>query len=161
LIFKWETMQERGIDHGQYHGQPVPGKMYEVELTNGKTVEVWRADDTKAYFCHGLTFGGKEAPGGAVSPCTGMPVETILEGYYRLSPKAEAKPGDILVWRGLAPETTPHSGVLTDPVFAEGKKYLADGTRLQTKNGFSPEANMRLEQLFEIYGESYNAYRRR
>ena len=76
-------------------------------------------------------------------------------------PEEQARAGDILVWRGIAPETTPHSAVLTDPVLEEGKRYLAYTTRLQSKNGLSPEMTMTLEQLIGIYGESYNAYRRR
>jgi hypothetical protein len=69
--------------------------------------------------------------------------------------------GDILVWRGIAPETTPLSAILTDPIIAPGKSYLDSKSRVQTKNGLSPETNLRLEQLIGIYGESYNAYRRR
>jgi hypothetical protein len=108
-----------------------------------------------------LTFGGKAAPGGAVSPYTGKPVETILQEHYRMIPEEQTRAGDILVWRGIAPETTPHSALLTDPIFAQGKSYLADTARLQTKNGLSPETNMTLERLIGIFGESYNAYRRR
>jgi hypothetical protein len=108
-----------------------------------------------------LTFGGKEAPGGPISPFTGKPVEVILEEHYQSIPEAQAQPGDILVWRGLAPDTTPHSAVLIGPVFAPGRNHLDDTTRLQTKNGMQPESNTSLAQLIMNYGESYNVYRRR
>lgn len=134
--------------------------MYEVKLTSGKAIRVWRADDGRQYFCHGLTFGGKDAPGGVISPYTGTPVETILQEHYQLVPEAEAKSGDILVWRGIAPETTPHSAVLTAPLVTPGRGYLDLSTRLQTKNGLSPEKATTLGESIDVYGESYNVYRR-
>jgi hypothetical protein len=68
--------------------------MYEVELTSGPRVRVWRAGDAQHYFCHGLTFGGKEAPGGPISPFSGKAVETILQRHYHSVPEPEAKPGE-------------------------------------------------------------------
>src|SRR4051794_17349117 len=103
---------------------PLPGKIIEVELTNGQKIHVWRSDDLQQYFCHGLTFGGKDAPGGPLSPFTGRPVETLLHGYYAAVPEDQAQAGDILVWRAPAPDSTPHSAVLTHPVITPGKRYL-------------------------------------
>jgi hypothetical protein len=160
-IFKWETMKEIGPHELQHQGKSVPGTRCEVQLTSGNKVQVWRSADGKQYFCHGLTFGGKESPAGVISPYTGQSVETILQEHYQMIPEGQARVGDILVWWGLAPETTPHSAILTDPIIAEGKSYLDDTARLQTKNGLSPETNMNLEQLTAVYGEAYNAYRRR
>jgi hypothetical protein len=68
-------------------------------------------------------------------------------------------PGDILVWQGMPPNTTPHSAILSRPDIARG--IVQSSTRLRTKNGMMPEANLSLEQLIEIYGESYNVYERR
>jgi hypothetical protein len=158
--FRWETLREIG-PHDLGYAPVVPGKMCEVELTSGATVQAWRADDGQQYFCHGLTFGGKGAPGGPISPFTGRAVETILQHHYQLVTEAEAKPGDILVWRGIAPDTTPHSAVLTDVVMAPGKSYLDEATRLQSKNGMLPEQNLLLAALIRNYGESYNVFRRR
>jgi hypothetical protein len=160
-IFKWDTLKEIGPHELRYQGKPVSGKMYDIELRGGKVVRVWRSDDGQQYFCHGLTFGGKVAPGGVISPYTGTPVETILQEHYQMIPEGQARAGDILVWRGIAPETTPHSAVLTDTIFAPGKSYLDSTARLQTKNGLLPETNMTLEQLIVIYGESYNTHRGR
>jgi hypothetical protein len=160
-IFNWASLREVGTDTLDDQGQSVPGKACEIELTSGKTVRVWRSDDGRQYFCHGLTFGGKGAPGGAVSPYTGVSVETILQEHYQPIPEGQAEPGDILVWRGIAPETTPHSAILTEAVLAEGKTYLDYSARLQTKNGLTPEENMSLKQVIDIYGEAYNTYRRR
>ena len=85
------------------YDEPVHGKVFEVELVSGPKVRVFRADDGQFYFCHGLTFGGKEAPGGAASPFSGKDVRTILDHHYRLvDPEAGAVQGDILVWRGWA-----------------------------------------------------------
>lgn len=139
----------------------VPGKMYEVELTSGPTVRVWRADDGQQYFCHGLTFGGKEAPGGPVSPFGGQPVETILQQHYQPVVESGATPGDILVWKGVAPDSTPHSAVLTDVVVAPGESLLDEASRLQSKNGILPEQNLTLGKLIEAYGEAYNVFRSR
>ncbi len=160
-IFNWDSIKEIGPNHLQHQGPVVLGKRCEIELLTGNTVQVWRSDDGQQYFCHGLTFGGQAAPGGVISPYTGQPVETILQEYYQMIPEAQARVDDLLVWRGIAPETAPHSAVLTGPVITQGKSYLADTTRLQTKNGLSPEDNMTLEQLIGIYGEAYNTYRRR
>jgi hypothetical protein len=160
-LFKWETLKEVGQDNLQSKGALVPGKMYEIELTSGRIIRVWRADDGQQYFCHGLTFGGKEAPDGAISPYTGWSVETILREHYQMIPEGEARGSDILVWHGLAPETTPHSAILIDPVIVQGRGYLDEATMLQTKNGLSPETIMSLGTLIErFYGESYNAYHR-
>jgi hypothetical protein len=161
MIFRWDTIKEVQDQELQYQGRPVPGKMCEIELVSGATVQVWRSNDGQWYFCHGLTFGGKGAPGGAISPYTGRPVEVILQEHYQLIPEAQAQAGGILVWKGVAPETTPHSAILTDPVVAQGKSYLDDASGLRTKNGLAPEASMTLAELIKLYGESYNAYTRR
>jgi hypothetical protein len=158
-IFRWDTLREIGRDDLLFEVGLFTGRMLEVELTNGVTIRVWRADDGKAYFCHGLTFGGKDAPGGAVSPYTGRPVVAILRGFYDLIPEAEARAGDILVWSGIAPNTTPHSAVLLAPVVVPGKTYLSDTTLLRSKNGMEPEADTTLYLLTEDYQESYAAYR--
>jgi hypothetical protein len=160
LIFKWETLREVGPYDLRY-AVPVPGKLYEVELTSGPGVQVWRASDGQQYFCHGLTFGGKEAPGGPISPFSGKAVETIPHRHYQPIPESEARPGDILVWRGVAPDSTPHSAVLTDPVITPGMGSLDEVTRLQSKNGILPEQNLALGQLIQDYGEAYNVFRRR
>jgi hypothetical protein len=135
--------------------------MYEVELTSGAVVRVWRAEDGQQYFCHGLTFGGKEAPGGPVSPFSGQVVETILQQHYHLVTESEARPGDILVWRGVDPDSTPHSAVLTDPTMAPGRNFLDETTRVRSKNGMLPECNLTLGELIQNYGEAYNVFRKR
>src|SRR5207302_8608658 len=118
--------------------EPVQGRRFEVELTSGPKVNVFRADDGVFYFCHGLTFGGKEAPGGAVSPFSGQDVRTIMDNHYHLVDRvSSAVAGDILVWRGLGGET-PHSAILTDPVVPPGKRYLDYGSLVRSKNGKLP-----------------------
>jgi hypothetical protein len=159
-LFRWETLKEIG-PHFLGYKSSVPGKALEVELTSGHKIHVWRAESGSQYFCHGLTFGGKAAPGGPVSPFTGKPVETILHGHYQLIPEAQARPGDILVWWGIAPDTTPHSAILAELVFAPGKGYFHESTKVRSKNGMMPEADVSLADLFLEYGESYNVYRRR
>jgi hypothetical protein len=160
-IFRWETLKEVGPRELKYRDRTVPGKILEVELTSGAKVRVWRADNGREYFCHGLTFGGAEAPQGAVSPL-GDHVPTILRGHYEAIPEAQARAGDILVWRGAGAGDVVHTAILTDPVVTPGKNYLDYATRLRTKNGILPEAGMTLGQLIEgLFGESYNAYRRR
>jgi hypothetical protein len=132
----------------------------EVELTSGHVILVWKSDDGQQYFCHGLTFGGSRALGGAISPFTGKPVETILQNHYQMIPEKQAYAGDILVWRGLSPETTPHSAILNDAILAPGKNFLDDTASVHTKNGMFVESTTSLGELIEIYGESYNVYRR-
>jgi hypothetical protein len=159
-IFKWETLREIG-PHDFHYRQPVAGSKCEVELTCGSKIFVWRSGDGQQYFCHGLTFGGKDGPGGAISPFTGGPVETILKEYFDRTPEQEAQPSDILVWRGPAPYTTPHSAILTEPLFDPGSGRLAYSSGLRSKNGILPEATTTLAELIDSYGESYNVYRKR
>lgn len=161
-LFKWETSRALGPHTLQYE-QPIQGTIFEVELTSGPKVQVFRADDRRFYFCHGLTFGGKLAPGGAVSPFSGKDVRTILDRHYQpVAPEAGAVKGDILVWRGLGDET-PHSAILIEPVVAPGKDYLDYASKVLTKNGRLPEMEMTLGRLTGdefAYGDSFNVYRR-
>lgn len=160
-IFKWETLEEVA-PHDLHYEPPIPGKMYKVELASGETVRVWRGDDLLSYFCHGLTFGGKNAPGGPVSPYSGEEVNTILQNeYVPVQPESSAVAGDILVWHD--PDgNTPHSAILDQPVVSPGTAFLDYESKLVTKNGKEPETVMTLEQLIEdYYGESYRVYRRK
>ncbi len=162
-IFRWETMREVR-PHTLDYEQPVRGTIIEVEMTSGPKVQIFRGEDRQFYFCHGLTFGGKAAPGGPVSPFSGEAVHIILDHHYRLvHSESEAVQGDILVWRGMG-DDTPHSAILIKPVIAQGKSYLDDSSRVLTKNGRLPEAEMTLGRLIGdefIYGDSFNVFRRR
>jgi hypothetical protein len=162
-IFKWEAMKEIGPWSLPYE-EPVPGKVLEVELASGHKIRVFRADDGRFYFCHGLTFGGKDAPGGAISPFSGKDVQTILAAHYQLvAPESDAAAGDILVWKGLG-DDTPHSAILAEPVVQQGKSYLDDSSRVRTKNGRMPETEMTLGRLTGdefAYGDSFNVFRRK
>jgi hypothetical protein len=159
-LFKWETLREVSADTRRLRDREILGSAWEVELISGETIRVWRAEDGREYYCHGLTFGGKEAPGGAASPY-GNQVPTILHAHYELVPEAQAKGGDIVVWRGIDRNDVVHSAILTGPVVAAGKNYLDGTSRLQSKNGIRPEASLSLEELLLEYGESYNTYRRK
>jgi hypothetical protein len=160
-LFKWETLEESG-QHTLSYKTPIPGRSYRIDLTSGHTVQVWRGEDCQTYFCHGLTFGGKAAPGGPVSPFSGPGVATILLHHYRaVDPESAARAGDILVCR--APDgDTPHSAILLEPVAAPGSNYLDYASKLRTKNGIEPETTMTLEELItDSYGEAYTVYRRK
>jgi hypothetical protein len=160
-LFKWETLKELG-PHTLNYKTPIPGRSYQIELTTGHTVQVWRGEDCQMYFCHGLTFGGKDAPGGPVSPFSGSDVATILLHHYRtVDPESGAMAGDVLVWR--APDgNTPHSAILLEPVVAPGRDYLDYASTLRTKNGIEAETTMTLEELItDYYGETYTVYRRK
>jgi len=160
-IFRWETIEEVGSFELKYQGWLVPGKILELELTSGGKVRVWRADNGQEYFCHGLTFGGKDGPNGAISP-HGEHVPTILRGHYEAISAAEALAGDILVWRGASADDVVHSATLTDPIVSPRGNDLDYTAKLQTKNGILPETNMTLGRLVEnLYGESYRVYRRK
>lgn len=161
-IFRWETLREVG-DHPLNTRPPIAGRLCEVELIGGETITVWRADDGVAYFCHGLTFRGVEAPGGPVSPLTGRSVEIILRGYYALvESEPIAKSGDILVWSSPDPFlTTPHSAILVAPIPMTDSRQLDYSSSLRTKNGMRPETTMSLEDLVGEYGETYRVYRKK
>jgi hypothetical protein len=162
-IFKWDSVRELG-PHRLPFRDPVHGRALEIELTSGHRVRVFRADDGQFYFCHGLTFGGKDAPGGALSPFSGPDVLTILDNHYTpLDAEASGVTGDILVWRGPDDET-PHSAILIDPIVQTGTDYLAYTSLLRSKNGKLPEATVTLGSLVsgpDSYGESFRVYRPR
>ena len=162
-LFRWETMREMGPLILAYE-EPVHGRVFEVELTSGPRVRVFRADDKRFYFCHGLTFGGKQAPGGPLSPFSGKDVRTILEAHYQaVASESGTVAGDILIWKGLG-DDTPHSAILTEPVVQPGKNYLDYASKVQTKNGRLPEAEMTLERLTGdefAYGDSFALFRRK
>jgi hypothetical protein len=164
-IFRWDTLRELGSETLPYR-VAVLGTRCEIELWSGERIHVWRSDDRTKFFCHGSTFGGDLAPGGPISPFGGTPVEAILRGHYDLIPnEGDAEVGDILVWRGRpgTPEgTTPHSATLTAAAWTPGRNQLdGQATLLRTKNGLFPEAIMPLDELFVLYGETYDVYRRR
>ncbi len=162
-IFKWESMREIGR-HTLRYEQPVHGTVFEVELVSGPMIRVFRSDDGQFYFCHGLTFGGKEAPGGAVSPFSGKDVRSILDNHYRLvAPESDAVRGDILVWKGLD-DDTPRSAILSEPIIRERRGHLDYSTKVQSKNGRLPETEMTLDRLTGdefIYGDSFDVFRRK
>jgi hypothetical protein len=162
-IFKWETLREVAA-HVLRFKDPIQGWNLEVELTSGPTINVFRAHDREFYFCHGLTFGGKEAPGGIVSPFSGKDVSVILDNHYNIvSPRSSSLKGDILVWTGPNGET-PHSAILLAPIITEDGKDLDYRSLLLSKNGRLPEATMILERLVdgsESYGETFQVYRRK
>src|SRR4051812_29216865 len=93
LMFKWDAMQEIGPQALKYQDRTVSGKVFEIELSSGEKVRVWRADNGEDYFCHGLTFGGKEAPGGIISPLSDHVPKILREQYQEIS-SADATPGD-------------------------------------------------------------------
>jgi hypothetical protein len=158
-LFRWETLRLLREYPLQYR-VVVPGSCLQVELVKGPIIHVWRAEDCRQYFCHGLTFGGKDAPGGPVSPFSGEDVDAILTTHYRVvHPESAARPGDILVWRDW--DGTPfHSAILYESRLDSANSRLSYASMVQTKNGIEPEAVMSLGQLIEdYYGESYQVYR--
>lgn len=160
-IFRWETLKEIERSDLNY-ADPVPGMNCEIELITGEAIEVWRALDRQQYFCHGLTFGGRECPEGPISPWSGRPVATILNALYEfVEPESDARSGDILVWRGIDLGSTPHSAIISQVSVSGEDEFLDDiTTMMQTKNGMASEVIVALESLFADYGESYNVYRR-
>jgi len=159
ILFRWDTLREVD-DLVLPYEKPVPGKVLDVELISGTLIRVWRADDGREYFCHGLTFGGKAAPGGPISPF-GRMIPTILREHFRPVPEGASRPGDILVWRGLDANDVIHSAILTTALVTPAKDYLDYGARLHSKNGVEPEADLTLGQLIDLYGESYNTFQRK
>jgi hypothetical protein len=162
-VFRWETLREIGPDLLPF-AKPVHGFELEVELISGSRVHVFRAEDGRFYFCHGLTFGGKDAPGGAVSPYSGKAVTTILAELYDLvAPESAATAGDVVVWHDLSRRPV-HTAVLLKPIVMQGDNRLDYASLLRSKNGNQLESDTTLEQLAasdDGYGESYAVYRRR
>lgn len=160
-IFRWESLRMGGRADMRPKGQLVTGRTGEVELTTGGVIEVWRSEDGKEYFCHGLTFGGKSAPGGPVSPYSGVPVERIIHAFFDMVVEAETRPGDILVWSDTVRGIASHSAIVIAPIVDPDLQLLDPSSRLLSKNGFQPESETTLAALLRFYGEWYNAYKRR
>jgi hypothetical protein len=158
-MFQWDTLRDAGR-HIIPFKDPIVGRIAEVALTNGPVVRAFRADDGLFYFCHGLTFGGKTAPGGPISPFSGPDVQTILRHQYQQKVnEAEAIPGDILVWFGAGTET-PHSAILSTVALDSSGDLLDYTTILRSKNGKLPEGSYSLEQLIDEYGHDFRVFRR-
>jgi hypothetical protein len=161
-LFRWETL--RIIEPCELRfREPVRGVTLEVELVTRNTVRVFRADDGEFYFCHGLTFGGKDAPGGAISPFSGAAVATILDEMFVAVAEGDADEGDILVWRDTDGYAI-HSAALVKAIKTGKADRLDYRSTLRSKNGALPEREMTLDELVmddEAYGESYSVYRRK
>jgi hypothetical protein len=162
-IFRWDTIQVVGPDTLPF-SRPVVGYTVEVELTSGRRIHGFRAADGVSYFCHGMTFGGTSAPGGAVSPYSGREVATILEDFFlRLDDEAEASAGDIIVWYDSSGRPI-HSALLIYPVVLPETARLANASLLRSKNGMLPEADYSLGDLViqpDGYGEAFAVFRRK
>jgi len=133
------------------------GDNYEVKTDAGNSIIVWKPHRNQAehhrYWCHGLTFGGKRAPGGPFSPYTGPSVQQIIKDEWdELWCCNIAKKGDIIVWSG-----TRHSAILTK-VAVKGSKIDENNSRLDTKNGMEPEKKLSLKQINATYGNKYTCY---
>jgi hypothetical protein len=161
-VFRWETLRIVEPCVLPYEN-PIYGVTVEVELVSGMAVKCFRADDGRFYFCHGLTFGGADAPGGAVSPYSRDEVGKILAGLHEEIADARAAPGDVLVWYGANGEAI-HSAIVVLPVALPNGKVLDYATVVRSKNGRRPAADTTLRRLVDDpdgYGESYRAYRRK
>ena len=160
-IFKWDTLREVGQETLRYQMGYLPGKVYEVELTSRAKSDglAWRRRPAIFLPRSDLRWEARHLAD-AVSPY-GKEIPTILRGHYDPVPEHQTRPGDIVVFRGTDADEVVHSAVLTSPVVAQGQNYLAYSTRVQSKNGVRPEANLTLEAVILAYGESYNTYRRR
>jgi hypothetical protein len=64
-IFKWETMREVRTDTLPFK-EPIQGRIFEVELTRGHKVNVFRADDGRFYFPMACIAGSSS---GGQYPC--------------------------------------------------------------------------------------------
>jgi hypothetical protein len=159
-IFRWETL--RIINrHVLPLREQVEGVTMEVELLTGKRVRIFRADGGEFYFCHGLTFGGTGAPGGAVSPFSDQSVKTILEDFFLEVQESNAVAGDILVWWNVD-DNPSHSALLVKPIMARKWDKLDYDSVLRSMNGSQPERDMSLGKLCgdtDSYGEAYRVYR--
>jgi len=161
-IFRWETLRDVSSRVLRFE-EELHGVTMEVDLISGNRILLFRADDRVSYFCHGLTFGGKHAPGGPVSPYSGASVKTILDDFYfAVSPESAAKESDIVVWAN-AQGSPIHTAILLKPVMTPGSDRLDYATVIRSKNEICAEADVTLESLVagdESYGESYRVYRR-
>ncbi len=162
-IFRWETLRVIRPRVLRYK-EPVHGFQLEVELITGSRIEVFRSDDGQFFFCHGLTFGGKDAPGGAISPFSGSDVAKILSDFFvRIEPETAAVEGDKAIWHD-ADGSPMHSAILTKRIVTEGENRLDELAEFRTKNGKFPETTETLRKLTdgpESYGEAYFIYRHR
>jgi hypothetical protein len=155
-IFRWETVKKLGPDVLRF-AEAVFGVEVEVELVSGSRIRAFCAEDGVFYFCHGLTFGGIEAPAGALSPYSGRSVTTILNDcYIRVNPEVNAVVGDVAIWYDLDNRPT-HSAILVTPFVGEGKDRLEYASVFRSKNGNLPERHLTLQG----YGESYAIFRRK
>jgi hypothetical protein len=125
--------------------------VWEVKTSKGHTIQVTkliagqaaRAGTDPSYICHGLSFGGTNAPGGPFSPVDGAAAKTILADAFKQTPRPGI--GDLIVF--YDPDgNVKHTAVVigTYPVLV-----------LVTKNGIAPLTEMTIFELIQLYGDSF------
>jgi hypothetical protein len=156
----WSTLQLVGPEDGD----GVPGNRYVGKTYAGTIVVVWKGENGE-YFCHALTFGGKDAPNGPFSP-HGATVDILMSsGGFRLIEVSESQIGDVIVWRERRTDRVIHSALLenVDVYLAQGGEHFFDdvSTILRSKNGAkAAEGTFTLLDLDTQYGTTRKVYRR-
>jgi hypothetical protein len=156
----WESLQPIGPEVAD----GVPGTRYVGRTYAGEAVAVWKGENGE-YFCHALTFGGKEAPRGPFSPHAEA-VDTLLAPGrgFRSVEVHEARTGDVVVWRDRSTNRVLHSALLETVVrfLSRGLSFFDDEmTTLRSKNGAKdPETISTLLDLDLRYGTTRRVYRK-
>jgi hypothetical protein len=156
----WESLRPIGPEVAD----GIPGTRSVGRTHAGEGVAVWKGENGE-YFCHALTFGGKEAPRGPFSPHAEA-VDTLLAAGrgYRPVEVHEARAGDVVVWRDRSTDRVLHSALLVNvEVYqSRGQSFFDDvTTTLRSKNGANaPEGISILLDLDAQYGTTRSVFRK-
>lgn len=97
------------------------------DYSTSQDVVIWVPDDGQTYWCHGYTFGGKDAPGGPYSTYGREVQEKILSmDGWRPNPSCQAAGDDILVFYNDKYQIS-HSGIIREVVLKlESERFCTD-----------------------------------
>jgi hypothetical protein len=135
-ILDWGRARLVGPSNVNGHGD---GQRFEIPLRGGGVAHAWRPGASvrgdARYWCHGLSFGGVNAPGGPFS-IDNRDVDRVLRAGYNQFPIRSARAGDVVIWRRRNGDVA-HSAILTE-VQLNRDNFIADRTRFDSKDANNP-----------------------
>ncbi len=161
-LFRWDTLRVVG-PQSLWYPLNVSGSIVEAELVDrpGTWISAWKPDDGVTYFCHGLTFGGSQAPGGPVSPISSNSIQTIVGASFReIGNESLARPGDIVVWTDPITGVVNHSAIVFDVRIDRIRNCLDLDAEFLSKEGIDPLRIVNLDEMSQTYGGMYKVYLR-
>jgi hypothetical protein len=139
---KWINFSDRGMmAYGQWWDNWV------VQTDRRREVAIMRPKDGKAFFCHGLTFGGATAKGGPFS-IDGGSLPILLEDEY--DPTDDPQVGDVVAFH--ASDGIDHTGLVHS--IDTGAATKGKAIKIDSKLGSKGQEVLTLDELLRKYART-------